>query len=195
MKTTIYMVRHAESPFRFGQEQTRGLSEEGWAASMKVADVLSGIKVDYIASSSYARAVQTLQYLAEQKGLPIIQYEELRERPIKGLEHEADWAEILKGIEESFVNIDFALEGGESTREAQARSIPVIETMLEEYRGKNIVIGTHGNIMTIILNYYHSAFGYEFWKRSSMPDIYKLTFDQNQLESVERIWDDGKEKP
>lgn len=35
MKTTIYMVRHAESPFVFGEEKTRGLSEKGLTDSRK----------------------------------------------------------------------------------------------------------------------------------------------------------------
>ncbi|WP_232510210.1 hypothetical protein [Paenibacillus crassostreae] len=41
MKTNIYMVRHAESPFEFGQERTRGLSEEGWIEAKRVAEMLA----------------------------------------------------------------------------------------------------------------------------------------------------------
>ncbi|GIP32774.1 histidine phosphatase family protein [Paenibacillus sp. J2TS4] len=189
MKTTIYMVRHAESPYIFGQEQTRGLSEEGLAAARKVADILEGMEVDYIISSNYARAVQTVQNLAERKGLPVIEYEQLRERAIKGLEYEAEWEDLVKAIEKSFVDPDFALEGGETTRETQQRAIPIIKKLLKEHRGKNIVIGTHGNIMTIIMNYYNKDFGFDFWNRTSKPDIYKMTFSDNQLDSVEKIWD------
>lgn len=189
MKTAIYMVRHAESPFIFGQEKTRGLSEEGLADSKRVCNLLEDVEFDCIVSSTYTRAIQTVQYLAESKGLSIIEFEELRERPIKGLDYKAPWEDLLKAIEASFVDIDFALEGGESTREAQKRSIPLIENLLKEYRGKNIVIGTHGNIMTIIMNYYNTNYGFDFWNSTSKPDIYKMAFFDNQLESIERIWD------
>ncbi|MFD0868495.1 Phosphoglyceromutase [Chlamydia abortus] len=189
MKTTIYMVRHAKAPYIFGQEQTRGLSEEGLAAARKVADILAEVEVDYIISSNYRRAVQTVQNLAERKGLPVIEFDQLRERAIIGLEYEAEWEDLLKAIEKSFADPDFALEGGESTREAQQRAIPVIEELLNDHRGQNIVVGTHGNIMTIIMNYYNKEFGFDFWRSISMPDIYKLTFTGNRLESVERVWE------
>lgn len=141
-----------------------------------------------MASSPYTRAKQTIQYIAEQKSLDIVEYEELLERPIKGLDYRAPWEELYEAIRCSFIDKDFALEGGESTRIAQQRSIPIIERLLEEQRGKNIVIGTHGNIMTIIMNYFDDAYGFDFWSAASKPDIYRLTFDRNQLEQVERIW-------
>ncbi|QUH20166.1 hypothetical protein [Alkaliphilus sp. B6464] len=38
-------------------------------------------------------------------------------------------------------------------------------------KGKKIVVGTHGNIMSIILDYYNDKYGYEFWRGLSMPGI------------------------
>jgi 2,3-bisphosphoglycerate-dependent phosphoglycerate mutase len=189
METTIYMVRHAESPFVFGQERSRGLSEKGIEDAKRVAELLDGVDVGYIASSAYTRAIQTVQYVADREKLHIIEYEDLKERPIKGLDYKAPWDELLQAIEKSFSDIDFALEGGESTRQAQSRAIPVIEKLLEEHRGKNIVIGTHGNIMTIIMNYYDKKYGFEFWNSTSKPDIYKMTFIDNRLQGVDRVWD------
>ena len=188
MRTNLYMVRHAESPFEFGKEKSRGLSEEGMTAARRVASIFSTIEVHYIASSSYTRAIQTVQPLAEQTNIPVIEYDELIERPIKGLDTKAPWDALLEAIRRSFEDKDYALEGGESTREAQERAIPVIEKLLEEQKGNNIVLGTHGNIMTIIMNYYNEAYGFEFWEQTSKPDIYKLTFDGNKLENVERLW-------
>jgi 2,3-bisphosphoglycerate-dependent phosphoglycerate mutase len=189
MITTIYMVRHADSPFVFGDERNRGLSDEGVGAARRVADILADVTIDFIASSSYARAIQTVQYLAEAKGLPITEYEELAERAIKGLDYEAPWELLEAAIEQSFSDNDYALEGGESTRKVQQRAIPVIEKMLQEYEGKTSVIGTHGNIMTIIMNFYDDRYGYDFWRGTSKPDIYKLTFTANRLEKAERIWE------
>lgn len=189
METTIYMVRHAESPFVFGEERSRELSEEGLVDAKRVADVLDDVNIDCVVSSTYTRAIQTVQYLADRKNLHIIQYEDLRERPIKGLDYKAPWEELLHAIEKSFIDLDFALEGGETTSQAQNRAIPIIEKLLEEYRGKNIVIGTHGNIMTIIMNYYDKEYGFEFWNRTSKPDIYKMVFIDHRLQRIDRVWD------
>ncbi|PYI53432.1 histidine phosphatase family protein [Paenibacillus flagellatus] len=188
MKTTIYMVRHAEAPFVFGEERTRGLSAKGVEDAKRVASLLASVDVHEMVSSPYARAKMTIQYAAEQKNLDIVEYEELAERAILGLDREAPWDVLVEAIRRSFTDKEFALEGGESTRQAQRRTIPVIEKLLERHRGRTIVIGTHGNIMTIILNHYDERFGFDFWKSTSMPDIYKLTFDGSRLESVERRW-------
>ena len=187
--TNLYMVRHAESPFVFGEERTRGLSEDGLRAAIKVADVLEREDIDLIASSGYERSKQTVLCLAERKNLPILEYEELRERPIKGLHYKAPWEELVVAIEKSFKDLDYALDGGESTRYAQERAIPVIKGLLDTHKGKNIVIGTHGNIMTIIMNYFDPQYGFEFWKRATLPDIYKLSFLKGQLLNVERLWE------
>lgn len=190
MNTTIYMVRHAESPFVFGKEKERGLSEEGFIAAEKVARCLENVPIHYIASSSYTRAIQTVQPLANLKKLDIITYDELRERPIKGLDYKSPWKVIEEAIEKSFVDLDFALEGGESTYEAHKRAIPIVEKMIEDNYGKNIVIGTHGNIMTIIMKYFDQQYGYNFWKSTSKPDIYKLVFKEKKLMEVERVWEE-----
>ncbi|MFC4559274.1 histidine phosphatase family protein [Virgibacillus kekensis] len=190
MKTVIYMVRHAKSPFVLGEESTRPLSSEGLTAANKVMDILIKRDIDYIVSSPYKRAVQTVEGLAKAKGLPVHQYEELRERAIKGLEFELSEDEIDKAIEWSFKDKNFCLENGETTKQAQNRSIPLIMKLLRVHKGENIVIGTHGNIMTIIMNFFNDNFGFDFWKSTSKPDIYKLIFNGEELDSVERIWEE-----
>ncbi|MDQ0888861.1 2,3-bisphosphoglycerate-dependent phosphoglycerate mutase [Paenibacillus sp. V4I9] len=188
MKTLIYMVRHAESPFKFGEERTRGLSEKGMHDSMKVANILTDKDIDAIYSSTYTRAVQTVQELAIRKGIVIEQYDELRERPIKGLDYKLPEHEILQAIEMSFQDKEFCLDGGESTEQAQKRAIPLIKKLLRDLEGKNIIVGTHGNIMTIIMNYFDEQYGFSFWESTSKPDIYELEFEKERLTNVKRLW-------
>jgi 2,3-bisphosphoglycerate-dependent phosphoglycerate mutase len=182
------MVRHAESPFVFGAERTRELSEEGKLAAKQVATHLLDKNIDVIVSSSYTRAIQTVQHLASHQGLTISEYDELRERPIKGLDYKLPSNEITEAIKQSFEDKEYCLPGGESTLQAQNRSIPIIKQLLQQYKGKHIVIGTHGNIMTIIMNYFNSQYGYDFWNSTSKPDIYELVFDQEELINVQRLW-------
>lgn len=75
MMTNLLMIRHAESPFVFGEEKTRGLSEEGFKAALKVADLLDAEEIHAIVSSTYERAKQTVQHVAERRNLPIIEFE------------------------------------------------------------------------------------------------------------------------
>ncbi|MDM5155133.1 histidine phosphatase family protein [Bacillus sp. DX1.1] len=188
MTPVIYMVRHAKSPFKFGEEKTRRLSKEGEIDAKKVTELLIDKDIDVIVSSSYTRAVQTVQALAMHKGLTIKEYDELKEGPIKGLDYKLSEDEILEAIKLSFEDKNYCLSGGESTLQAQNRSIPIIKNLLKDYEGKNIVIGTHGNIMTIIMNYFDDRYGYDFWKSTSKPDIYKLEFKNESLIKVKRLW-------
>lgn len=96
--------------------------------------------------------------------------------------------ELLMAIEKSFSDVDYCLPEGESTTQAQVRAIPMIKQLITEYRGKKIAIGTHGNIMTIILQYFDKSYGFDFWMQTSKPDIYKLEFEDAELIEVVRLW-------
>ena len=59
--------------------------------------------------------------------------------------------------------------------------------VLQTYKGQNIVIGTHGNIMVLIMNHFDAQYDYSFWKELAMPDVYRMTFDGLKLKEVKRI--------
>jgi len=88
------------------------------------------------------------------------------------------------------ISIIVCRKGG-TTRQAQAMAIPKILQLLTDYKGKKIAIGTHGNIMTIILNYFDKSYGYDFLMQTSKPDIYKVEFQDTELVRVERLWRPG----
>lgn len=181
MKTTIYFIRHAESPFILGQERERPLSEKGKESAEKLVSSLNKIEFDAVFSSPYKRAIQTLDGLIDPSKIVI--EEGLRERAIKG-QYKLPQNEINLVLRKSFENIDFCLEGGESVKEAQNRSLPIIFDILGNPDFENVAIGTHGNIMTSILNYFEPSLGYDFWKSTEKPDIYQLSFDGYHLVEI-----------
>jgi 2,3-bisphosphoglycerate-dependent phosphoglycerate mutase len=191
MNTYIYFVRHGLAPFSLELELTGGgasLNEQGKADANRVAELLRDEGIDVIISSSYNRAKETVTPLAEILQKEIILFGDLIERPIASLNYPVSDEQLLIGIEKSFVDIDFCMLEGETTRQAQDRAIPVILKLLSDYEGRKIVVGTHGNIMTIILNYFDPSFGFEFWKQTSKPDLYKLEFEEMELKNVSRLW-------
>ena len=40
--------------------------------------------------------------------------------------------------------------------------------------GQQIVIGTHGNLLALILQRYDPSVGFTFWSKLAMPDAYRL---------------------
>ncbi|SFT20056.1 histidine phosphatase family protein [Paenibacillus sp. BC26] len=188
MNTTLYMVRHAESSYSPKEDRTRGLSARGQEDVLRVTALLRDIPVDAVVSSPYARAMLTVQGIAEQRELPIIPFEELRERQLHGIDYPLAEGEFQAAIKRSFTDHDAVLPGGESFRQAQQRSVPVIKELLRDYRGRSIVVGTHGNVMSMIMHAFDARYGWEFWKSTSMPDVYRLEFQQEELIGVERLW-------
>ncbi|AZN39441.1 histidine phosphatase family protein [Paenibacillus albus] len=126
--------------------------------------------------------------MADTRGLPVVCYEELRERRLHGPEYPLAGEEFLGVIQRSFEDKRFALPGGESFEEVQQRALPVIKQLLCEHQGKTVVVGTHGNIMAMLLNAFDERYDYEFWRSVEMPDVYEVEFDGEQLVEVRRLW-------
>jgi len=184
--TTIYFVRHAHSTYT-PDERERPLSEKGWQAAERVTEVLKDESIDVVIASPYKRAIQTVEGVAEHFQLSMELEEDVRER-LLSLQPVQDFEQAITKVWE---DPTFHLEGGESNVIAQERGVSCIMKILEKHKGKNIVIGTHGNIMVLIMNYFDSKYDFSFWKELQMPDIYKLTFTENQLVQVEQIWKEG----
>lgn len=186
MKTFIYMVRHAESPYTDGDERTRGLTLEGKMNAEKITEILKDEGINTIISSPYNRAILTLEGLAKELELDIQIFEDLREK------HFSDYIitneEFMPAMKKMFDDPAYALPGGESNTVCQNRSVVVLKHILEVHKGKKVAIGTHGNVMTLMMNYFNSNYGFDFMNQTKKPDIYKLQFKELELEEVTRLW-------
>ncbi|HDR7776951.1 TPA: histidine phosphatase family protein [Bacillus tropicus] len=180
--TTIYFVRHAHSTYT-KEERERPLSEKGHLDAENVTRLLKDKHIDVVISSPYKRAIQTVQGIANTYHVSIEIEEDLRERLLSS-EPIADFNDAIENVWEDW---SFAHEGGESNDVAQRRAVICLQNILKKYEDKNIVIGTHGNIMVLLMNYFDSKYDFQFWKTLHMPDLYKLTFDNNRFISAERI--------
>ncbi|MCF6411190.1 histidine phosphatase family protein [Pseudalkalibacillus salsuginis] len=188
--TSIYFVRHAHSVYST-DEYGRGLSERGKEDAGQVADRFKGEHIDVVFSSPYKRAIETVQGIADFKGLEVQTIENLKERKLAA--HSVDYFDYA--IQKVWAQPDYSFQGGESNIQAQKRAIPSISNLLRKYEGKGIVIGTHGNIMVLVMNHFDRKYNFDFWKRLTIPDIYKLTFEHERLVDVKRIrkgLDEGK---
>lgn len=181
--TTIYFVRHAHSTYT-PEELERPLSEKGFADTKQVTELLKEEDIHVTISSPYKRAFQTIEGVATHFDLQIKIEPRLRERLLSV----NPVADFNKAITKLWEDPSFYWEGGESNQIAQQRGVECILDILQKYKGKNIVVGTHGNIMVLIMNYFNSKYDFTFWKSLQMPDIYKLDFTDSILTSVSRIW-------
>lgn len=183
MNNNIYLVRHAHSIYT-PDEIRRPLSERGEADAKRVTQILKEEHIDCVYSSPYKRAMQTVQGVADFFSVNLLIEECFKERKLA----EGPVADFTQAITKVWENDNFYFKGGESNKIAQQRGIQGLIEVIDEHPGKNIVIGTHGNIMVLMMNYFDEAYGFQFWQELEMPDIYKLTFTNTRLIDVTRLW-------
>jgi 2,3-bisphosphoglycerate-dependent phosphoglycerate mutase len=185
MYTNIYFVRHAHSTYT-PDELNRPLSVKGFKDVNLVTKLLQNEQIDVVYASPYRRAIQTVQGIADYIGKEITYEERFKERKLA----EKPVADFETGIKQVWENPNFCFKGGESNKAAQGRGVKALIHLLEEQQSKNIVVGTHGNIMVLMMNYFDKTYGLEFWKELQMPDIYQLSFDGTTLLAIKRIWNE-----
>ncbi|MFD2369719.1 hypothetical protein ACFSO0_07055 [Brevibacillus sp. GCM10020057] len=44
--------------------------------------------------------------------------------------------------------------------------------------------------MTLIMGHFDEWYDFAFWKQTTQPDVYRLTFDGDALKDVTRLWEE-----
>jgi 2,3-bisphosphoglycerate-dependent phosphoglycerate mutase len=173
----VLLVRHAE-PLPVGTpdilDDDRPLTDSGRASARELAEELDGWEITAIYSSPYARAVETVTVLADRRGMRVQLLADLRERQLSGELHDA-WQESLA---RSWTDFDFVMPGGESGRAAQRRAIATLDLLRARHPdGGRLVLGSHGNLISLILHALEPGIGFDFNMAMPMPALYRLTHD------------------
>jgi broad specificity phosphatase PhoE len=151
MTTTIYMVRHGETPWnvegRYQGHLDPPLTEKGLQQAQTTASKLAPLDFDVIYSSDLARARQTAQALAAETGL-LVQFDS-RFREI----HQGEWQGVLIGdIRKGWPDEIYGWEtdpwnhhppGGESLQQQQTRVFAAFDDIVAQHPGKKVAVFTH----------------------------------------------------
>lgn len=178
----FYLVRHAHADW--SPDDDRPLSARGHRDALRVADTMDSFPIHRVISSPYRRAVQTVEPLANRKHLKIEKRGAFRERELGSY----STATFDEAVRLTWEDPNFAHPGGETHRGAQIRGVGGIQKLLDERVEGPLVIGTHGNLLALILNHYNPSLGYAFWQALTMPDIYYLEVAESGEVRIERIW-------
>ncbi len=161
--TRLIFVRHAESESNlnrlfFGAKTNINITEHGRKQANKTAEYLRDTHIDIAYSSNLVRVIQTIKPTVSGREIPFIITKELRE--IDGGKFDGiSWAEIgEKYPNELYIwKNDFAnskLPDGESVEQLQERIISFVEKIVDENRGKTVLVATHACPIRIIINKY-----------------------------------------
>lgn len=173
----VILVRHA-TPVESGTpgyaDDDRPLTEEGRRAAEELAAELDGYALTAIYSSPYLRAVQTVHSLAVRRGLKVQLIHDLRERRL-ARDPLPDWRATL---EQAWTDADFAAPGGETGRDAQRRAAATLDLLRSRHPdGGRLVIGSHGNLISLILQALEPGVDFDFHMAMPMPAVYRINHD------------------
>ena len=175
--TTVYFIRHAESDYSVRDPMSRPLTEKGLSDRQLVTEYLNDKNIDTVISSPFKRAVDTVSDFADKNNFEIITVDDFRER-----RSDKEW--IKDENFDSFMKLQwtdfrYSLSDCECLKEVQTRNIAALNEVLNQYKNKNIVIGTRGTALSTIVNYYDNSYGYEDFMAMVyiMPWVVKMHFN------------------
>jgi 2,3-bisphosphoglycerate-dependent phosphoglycerate mutase len=175
----VLLVRHASpvppgSPGWEERDDERPLTAEGRLAAEQLADELEPYVITSVYSSPYPRAIETITPTADRRGLEVQLLQDLRERRLT-LTLTPDWADHL---ERSWTDPNYALDGAESGREAQRRALALLDLLRARHAdGGRLLVGSHGNLISLILQVFEPGVDHAFHLAMPMPAIYHLEHD------------------
>ncbi len=177
----IYVIRHCEAQ---GQSSNAPLTERGQEQAKRLADFFYTYNIDRIISSPYLRAIQSIELLSKRTNKKIELDDRLSERTLS-TDNLPDWYEKLKI---TFTDLDLKYEGGESSQEAMTRIKNVVKEVVVRGTEQTVIV-SHGNLISLLVKSYQSDVDFQFWQRLSNPDVYQISYIQNEA-VIERIWND-----
>ena len=185
MMTTLYLIRHAHADWN--PDEGRSLSTAGRSSAAVLGELLAATRISAMYSSPAQRTLETLKPLARRCRLEPIVLDDLRERELvvpSGMAFEA-------AVQAAWRSPAIAAPGCESNATAQARGLAVIRRIINEQSGRHVVVGTHGNLLALMLNGFKPAMGFDFWRALTCPDVYELRFQRTALVNMRRIWSEA----
>lgn len=173
--TRVYYVRHAEPNYANHNDALRELSPKGLADRKLVTDFLKDKQINFVVSSPYKRAIDTVKDFSDKFGFEIEIIEDFRERKVDNA-----WIDDFVAFTKNQWNdFHYKLSDGECLYEVQTRNVCALNKLINRYQSKNIVIGGHGTALSTIINYYDASFGYDDFEdmKHKMPWIVEFCFD------------------
>lgn len=155
--TTIYLIRHSKV-FKVNNElnsdnlqvqnEKLSLSIEGeLLAQNKMSNPIFN-NIDKLYSSNYVRAIQTAKYLADKNNLEVNVVSDLGERKF-GV---SSFNELPDDFgRRQFLDENYKIGDGESQKEVRNRMVSTVTKILDENKGRNIAIVSHGTAISYLL--------------------------------------------
>lgn len=163
MDTIIYLTRHGQTLWNIEKRlQGRGnspLTEDGIERAKELRDRIKNIHIDIIYSSPIERALNTANIIKGDKDVEVVTDDGLMEmcfgdyegrKTDEVMQENSSWdiSLIIKG------NTKLSAPNGETLEEVRNRVSITMDRIIEENRGKTILIVAHGITLKALMYYF-----------------------------------------
>jgi 2,3-bisphosphoglycerate-dependent phosphoglycerate mutase len=181
VKTTVYLIRHAQSHPRSDEHYSQWtLSKIGKEQASALAPLLRNLGIEKLYSSPYARCVETIKPFVDLTGLDLLLHQDFEERVVAKV--------LLPNFDEicmrSWDDFDFALPDCESSSAAQARFCGAVQRIFEQDQGATVAICSHGNVIALLLNHLDKSYSRQDSEKIRNPDVIKIVATEGRF-----LWD------
>ncbi len=195
MNTTVYLIRHSEPSKIINylgsndslqiRNEKNILSSFGEEKAKELSLTEEMQNIDVVISSKYVRAISTAKYIAENNNTNINVIEDFEERKF-GIN---SWDELPKDFEKKQLeDKTYKLNDGENQIEVAKRMYNALLEVIKEHKGKRIVIVSHATAITFLfINYFSDKITLDNNFKWNAPEVFKLEFNNNSLESIKNI--------
>lgn len=158
-KTRIYLIRHGEvagaGTARYNGHADVALTDRGVAQYHDLKKRFDGASISACYSSDLTRCVVGARILGAHLGVEPVTERDLRELNIGAWEgktwnelqanHPEQWQARLADI------VNYRMPGGENLLDLQGRIMPVVNRLVAQHRGEEILVVAHGGANRVIL--------------------------------------------
>ena len=162
------------------------LSEEGRVRARGLAGKLIRFQPEIIISSVEPKARETASIFAENFGLEFHEVEGLHEHERTGSSYfpKDDFQNLVREFFDKPTELIF---GNETANSALARFRQAVDFVLNSYSGKNIVIVTHGTVISLYVSWLTGCDGYDLWVKLGLPSFVALDIQSKTLIHTENL--------
>jgi len=158
-KTRLFLIRHGETTvsaeFRYIGNTDVDINETGVAQMIKLKERFKDEEISGFFSSDLIRAKKGAELIASYHTTTPVAYKEFREIHLgiwEGLTREEIIERYPQEYKERLNNLAHSrITGGESFRDLQLRIMSKLDALLNEFKGKNILLVAHGGVNRVIL--------------------------------------------
>jgi len=162
--TTLFLIRH-------GVTAVTGSRLYGRTPGIHLDERLDGVRLTAVYSSPLERCVETMEPLAEARSLEIRTSDALIEmdsgdwtgRTLPSLRRTKLWETVQRTPSR------FTFPGGESFLDAEARVLDEIERIASRHRRGTVAVGTHGDLVGMLISHYTGAHLDQFQRVTAEP--------------------------